>query len=166
MYCCPLSFFPHVGHSLAFALSVYLLGFVCWKPLEKRTRSVYRAHGISIILGIFQHSLILIGLAAIVSRSQAHQQLVMPSGGNMSITTRVALFRRRGGGICKLTLKIQSGDNWISRSSASSCCFQGPWTIAFPSIYQCRWTEDISNFPWLLCFTQTAQLTWSGCYIP
>lgn len=78
---------------------------------KKRTSSVYRAHGISIILGIFQHSLILIGLAAIVSRSQARQQLVMPSGGNMSITKRVALFRRRGGDICKFTLKIQSGDN-------------------------------------------------------
>lgn len=81
-------------HLLYLFICLALFAGSHWK---KRTSSVYRAHGISIILGIFQHSLILIGLAAIVSRSQAHQQLVMPSGVNMSTTKRVALFRRRGG---------------------------------------------------------------------
>lgn len=91
VYCCPLFFFVNVLHSLPFALSVYLLGFVCWKLLEKKMSFVYRAHGISVILGIFQHSLILIGLAAVVSQSKARQWLVMASGGNMSITKRAAL---------------------------------------------------------------------------
>lgn len=96
MYCCPLSFFPPCW-TFSCICFICLFAWLCLlEATGKRTSSVYRAHGISIILGIFQHSLILIGLAAIVSRSQAHQQLVMPSGGNMSITKRVALFRRRG----------------------------------------------------------------------
>lgn len=75
--------------------------FICWLCLleaiggkKKRMSFVYRAHGISAILGIFQHSLILIGLAAMVSHSQARQWLVMASGGNVSITKRVALCRK------------------------------------------------------------------------
>lgn len=101
-------------HLLYLFICLALFAGSHWKK-KKGTSFVYRAHGISIILGIFQHSLILIGLAAMVSQSQARQELVMASGGNMSITKRAALCRKRGGEEkkkkCKFTLKTPSGDN-------------------------------------------------------